>query len=153
MTKQSPKFVPAKSNQLNERFINYIMKDGKKTIARKSFNDAFKIIEEKQGGKVKAQEVFEKAITNVSPILEIKPKRVGGAVYQVPVEVPTERKQALAMRWILIAARSRKGKPISEKLAEELLEAAEGLGAAVKKKDDVHRMAEANRAFAHFARF
>ncbi len=131
------------------KLINHIMKRGKKTIAQKIVYRAFNIIKEKT--KKEPLEVFELAIQNASPLLEIKPKRVGGATYQVPREVRGDRKLALAFRWIINAAQSKKGKPMQEKLAEELMLAAKNEGSAIKKKDDTHRMAEANRAFAHFA--
>lgn len=131
------------------KFINQVMRQGKKTIAQKIVYRAFDIIKEKT--KKEPLEVFEKAFENTSPLLEVKPKRIGGATYQVPREVKGERKLTLATRWIIKAAKSRKGKPMHEKLAEELMEAAENRGAAVKKREDTHRMAEANRAFAHFA--
>ena len=134
---------------LASKLINHIMKRGKKTIAKKIVYRAFDII--KQKTKKEPLEVFELAIQNASPLLEIKPKRVGGATYQVPREVRGDRKLTLAFRWIINAARSKKGKPMHEKLAEELMLAAKNEGAAIKKKDDTHRMAEANRAFAHFA--
>jgi small subunit ribosomal protein S7 len=125
------------------------MKEGKKAIAMKIVYDAFDIAEKKMGKP--ALEVFEKALENVTPQMELRSKRVGGANYQVPIEVRPERKTALALRWIITAARSQKGKPMKEKLAEELMNAANNTGNAVKKKMDVHRMAEANKAFAHFA--
>ncbi len=133
-----------------EKFINSVMKDGKKSTARQVVYDAFNTIQE----KTKAEnpvEVFETAIRNVGPAMEIRSRRVGGANYQVPREVRAERKQALAFRWILLAARSAKGKPMHEKLADELIAAANNQGSAIKKKDDTLRMAEANKAFAHFA--
>lgn len=132
------------------KFINQIMRRGKKTIAKKIIYKAFEIIKEKT--KKEPLDVFEKAIENASPLLEVKPKRVGGATYQIPREVKGDRRMTLAMRWIINAAKTRKGKPMREKLAEELIEASESRGVAVKKKEDTHRMAEANRAFAHFAR-
>lgn len=131
------------------KFINYIMSRGKKTVATKIVYKAFEIIKERT--KKDPIEVFDLAIKNVSPILEIKPKRIGGATYQVPREVRPERKLALTMRWIIAAAKSKKKKPMSEKLANELIEASQNQGVAVKKKEDTHRMAEANRAFAHFS--
>ncbi len=132
-----------------EKFINQIMKKGKKTTARKIVYDAFDIIKEKT--KLNPLEVFEKALENASPLLEVKPKRVGGATYQVPREVRGDRRLALAIRWIISGARSKKGKPMREKLAEELTLTSKNEGLAVRKKEDMHRMAEANRAFAHFA--
>lgn len=131
------------------KFINHIMRKGKKTIARKIVYQAFNIIKEKT--KKDPLEVFEKALENASPLLEVRPKRVGGATYQVPREVKEGRKFALAVKWIANAAKSKKGKPMREKLAEELILASNNEGVAVKKKEDTHRMAEANRAFAHFA--
>ena len=131
------------------RFIGHLMQDGKLTVAQKIVYEAFDIIYErtKKGGL----NVFEQAIKNVSPLLELKSRRVGGANYQVPVPVSGERRQTLAMRWIIEACRKRKGKPMAEKLASELLDASEKTGAAMKKREDTHRMAEANKAFAHFA--
>jgi len=131
------------------KFINYVMKDGKKNTARKIVYGAFDIIKEKT--KQNPIEIFDKALKNTMPYLEVKSKRIGGANYQVPREVRGERKLTLSLRWIINAAKSRKGVPMAEKLAIELMEAAAGQGAAVKKKQDVQKMAEANRAFAHFA--
>ena len=136
------------NSTLVAKFINYIMRRGKKTIARKIVYGSFDIIKEKT--KKEPLEVFDKAVQNASPLLEVKPKRVGGATYQVPREVKGDRRITLAMRWIIKAAKSRKGKPMREKLAEEIILAANNEGAAIKKKNDTHRMAEANRAFAHF---
>jgi small subunit ribosomal protein S7 len=132
------------------RFINYVMKDGKKSTAEKLVYDAFDKI--KATTKEDPMVIFEKALENASPLLEVASRRVGGANYQVPREVRPERKFMLALRWIIGSARSKKGKPMAEKLAEELMAAAKNEGAAIKKKQDMHRMAEANRAFAHFAR-
>ena len=126
------------------------MERGKKTTAQKIVYSAFDIIKEKT--KKEPLEIFKAAIENASPILEVKPKRIGGATYQVPMEVRGERKLALAIRWILEGARSKKGKPMSEKLAEELIDVSNNQGNAIRKKNDTHRMAEANKAFAHFAR-
>jgi small subunit ribosomal protein S7 len=133
-----------------EKFINSVMWDGKKSTARKVVYDALELIKEKS--KVEDPiEVFESAIRNVGPAMEIRSRRVGGANYQVPREVRPERKQALAFRWILLAARGGKGKPMAQRLAEELIAAANNEGVAIKKREDTHRMAEANKAFAHFA--
>lgn len=132
------------------QFINKVMKQGKKTIAQKIVYGAFDIIKEQT--KKEPLEVFKLAIENASPLLEVKPKRIGGATYQVPMEVRGERKLALATRWILEGARNKKGKPMAQKLAEELILASKNEGNAMKKKADTHRMAEANKAFAHFAR-
>lgn len=131
------------------QFINKVMKRGKKTTAKKIVYGAFEIIKEKT--KKEPIEIFEKAIKNTSPLLEVKAKRVGGATYQVPREVKKDRGVTLAMRWMMQAAKSKKGKSMKEKLAEELILASKNEGAAVKKKENTHRMAEANRAFAHFA--
>lgn len=136
-------------NEKISKFINYIMREGKKQTAQRIVYSAFNIIKEKT--KKNPLDVFETALKNVGPLLEVKPKRVGGATYQVPMVVKTKRKEFLAMNWIIQAARQKKGKPMAEKLAEELIEASEGRGWAIKKKEDMHRMAEANRAFAHFA--
>ena len=132
------------------KLVNYVMEDGKKSIARGIVYDAFEIIAEET--KRPALEVFEEAMKNVSPAVEVKSKRVGGANYQVPMPVRGERRFALVFRWILIAARGKKGRPMCEKLATELIAASKNEGDAVKKKMDVQRMAEANRAFAHLAR-
>ncbi len=138
------------SNVIVTKFINQIMRRGKKTIAKKIIYKAFDIIKEKT--KKDPLEIFELAIKNTAPLLEVKAKRVGGATYQVPREVKKDRRITLAMRWIIKAAKTTKGKPMREKLAEELISAANNTGWAVKKKQDTHRMAEANQAFAHFAR-
>jgi len=132
------------------RFINYLMEDGKKAVAEKVMYDALDIIKEKTKGDPMA--VFEKAMENISPMVEVGTKRIGGANYQIPKEVRPERKFTLAARWIIEVARNKKGKPMCEKLSEELMLAANNEGAAIKKKQDTHRMAEANRAFAHFSR-
>ena len=137
------------SNFLVSKLINYVMQSGKKAVAMKVVYDAFEIAEKKAGKP--GLEIFEKALENVTPQMELRSRRIGGANYQVPIEVRPERKTALALRWIIDAARSQKGKPMREKLAEELINAANNTGNAVKKKLDVHRMAEANKAFAHFA--
>ena len=132
-----------------EKFINQVMERGKKTIARKIVYGAFDLI--KTQSKKDPLEVFKKAIENSSPMVQVRSRRVGGATYQVPVEVKPKKQVSLAMKWILAAAESKKGKPMKIKLAEELLAASKNEGSAVKKKEDMHRMAEANRAFAHFA--
>ena len=133
-----------------EKFINSVIWDGKKSTARKVVYDALDIIKEKTKTE-NPVELFETAIRNVSPMMEIRSRRVGGANYQVPREVNPGRKQALAFRWILLAARGGKGKPMADKLAQELIAASNNEGSAFKKKEDTHRMAEANKAFAHFA--
>ena len=139
---------PLYSSKLVTRLINSIMLDGKKGTAQSIVYDAFKQIEEKTGQK--PLEVFEKAIENIAPSLEVKSRRVGGANYQVPVEVRPERKQALALRWLTNYARLRGGHSMAENLANEIIDASNGVGAAVKKREDTHRMAEANKAFAHY---
>ncbi len=132
------------------RFINYLMRKGKKSVAEKVLYSSFDKIQKQT--KQEPIQIFEKALENASPLLEVFSKRVGGANYQVPREVRPERRFLLACRWIINAAKAKKGKPMAEKLAEELVAASKNEGAAIKKKHDVHRMAEANRAFAHFAR-
>ena len=131
-----------------QALINRIMKNGKKSVATRLFYDAMDLIGER--AKRDPIEVLELAMKNVGPIMEVRPRRVGGATYQVPMEVPGDRRQTLAMRWILQAARSRTGKSFSEKLSAELMEAANNQGAAVRKREEAHKMAEANRAFSHF---
>ena len=131
------------------RFINYIMKNGKKSIAEKILYESLDLIKEKTKGDTPI-DIFKIALENVSPIVEVKSKRVGGATYQVPLEVSQNRRVALAMRWILSYARSRKGKTMANRLASELIAASNKEGSAYKKKEDTHKMAEANKAFAHF---
>jgi len=128
--------------------INSLMKKGKKSIARRVVYEAFDLMAERANKD--PVEMFEQAIKNISPRLEVKPRRVGGATYQVPIEVLPARRGSLAMRWLLEATRNRPGKTMAEKLANELMDAAGGTGAAIKRKEDTHRMAEANRAFAHY---
>ncbi len=132
------------------KFINCIMKEGKKETARKVVYGAFNVIKEKS--KIESPlEIFENAIRNAGPSMEVRSRRVGGANYQVPREVRPERRQALAFRWIIEAANTKKGKPMEQKLAEELIAASNNEGEAIKKRDNTHKMAEANKAFAHFA--
>ncbi|OGI61136.1 30S ribosomal protein S7 [Candidatus Nomurabacteria bacterium RIFCSPHIGHO2_01_FULL_39_9] len=131
------------------KFINYMMWDGKKEASRKIVYGALDIIKEKT--KQNPIEVFDVALNNVGPNLEVRTRRIGGANYQVPREVRPERRAALSMRWIALSARSKKGRPMAERLAEELIAASKNEGAAIKKRDDTHKMAEANKAFAHFA--
>ena len=130
------------------KLINYVMERGKKTVEEKIVYNAFDVLKEKT--KKEPMEVFDTAMKNAMPILEVKSRRVGGATYQVPMEVRGGRKFALGSKWIIEAARAKTGKPMAEKLAQELMDAANNVGIAVKKRADVHRMAEANRAFAHF---
>lgn len=129
-------------------FVNRLMRDGKKSLARRLLYQSFDLVEER--AKRPAIEVFEQAIQNVMPQVEVKPRRVGGATYQVPVPVDSHRQLSLAMRWLLMAARRRGGRSMQEKLASEFMDASNNQGAAVKRRDDTHRMAEANRAFSHF---
>ncbi|MCR4322977.1 MAG: 30S ribosomal protein S7 [Candidatus Azambacteria bacterium] len=137
------------NNPIVAKFINIVMKAGKKTIAEKVVYGAFENI--KKTMEKDPMEIFDAAIRNISPLVELKSKRIGGANYQVPREVRGERRLALAFRWLLIAANAKKGKPMAMKLSEEIMLAAKNEGAAVKKKLDTHRMAEANKAFAHFS--
>ena len=139
---------PVYSNLLVAKFVNYIMNDGKKGVAEKIFYGAMNQVRDKT--KTEGLKIFEKAIENASPSVEVKSRRVGGATYQVPIEVPKGRRFYLASQWNISAASNRSGRPMAEKLAIELIAAANGDGGAIKKKDDTHRMAEANKAFAHF---
>lgn len=139
---------PIYGSRLITRFVNRTMKDGKKSIAQRIIYEALSLIQEET--KKEPLEVFESAIKNVAPRMEVRPRRVGGASYQVPQEVRGDRKEALAIRWVLLAARARGGHTMKEKLAGELMDAYNNTGAAIKKRDDTHRMAEANKAFAHF---
>lgn len=131
-----------------QTFIHHIMGRGKKSTAVTLMYDALDMVQEKTGRN--PVEVFEQALKNVGPLMEVRPRRVGGATYQVPMEVPMERRMALAMRWLADAARSRSGKSFEEKLSAELIDAANGQGNAVRKREETHRMAEANRAFSHY---
>jgi small subunit ribosomal protein S7 len=131
-----------------QSFINRVMKNGKKSTATRLTYNAFDLIEKDL--KKDPLEVFQQALKNVSPVMEVKPRRVGGATYQVPMEVPTDRQFALATRWILAAARDRSGRSFSEKLAGELMDAYNNTGSSIRKRDEIHKMAEANRAFSHY---
>jgi small subunit ribosomal protein S7 len=131
-----------------QEFINRMMRDGKKSVATRVMYDTLTLVGDR--AKREPMEVFDQALKNVAPLIEVKPRRVGGATYQVPVEVAADRRLALGMRWLLAAARSRAGKSMAEKMANELLDAANNTGAAVKRKEETHKMAEANRAFAHY---
>ena len=139
---------PIYDSKVVTKLINHIMKDGKKGTAQKIIYEAFDIVKEKTGED--AMTVFEKAMSNIKPSLEVKSRRVGGANYQVPVEVKPDRAQALAFRWLAQYARLRNGHSMAENLANEIIDASNGTGASVKKKDDTHKMAEANKAFAHY---
>ncbi len=153
--KQAPKRKIKGDAKYNDadvaKFINYIMRRGKKSVAENVVYGAFDIIKEET--KQDPRHVFHKALKKISPLLEVRGKRVGGANYQVPFQVRGERRFTLGCRWLIEASKNRKGKPMYEKLAAEILDAVNGEGAAVKKREDVHRMADANKAFAHFARF
>lgn len=140
---------PIYNNKIVTKFINYLMLDGKKSTAAKVFYGALELAE-KRGGEQKGIEIFEAAIDNVKPVMEVKSRRVGGATYQVPVEVRPARQQALALRWIISFARKRSERTMVERLANELLDAANSRGSAFKKKEDTYKMAEANKAFAHY---
>jgi small subunit ribosomal protein S7 len=135
-------------NLVVQEFINRMMRRGKKSVATSVMYRSLDLVAER--AKREAMEVFDQALKNVAPLIEVKPRRVGGATYQVPVEVPPDRRMTLAMRWILAAARARAGKSMAEKLAGELLDAANNTGSAIKKREETHKMAEANRAFAHY---
>ena len=139
-----PKF----NDKLVAKFINDLMREGKKSLAEKICYEAFKIIEQKT--KEEPVKIFKQAMENVKPVIEVKSRRVGGSTYQVPVEVRTERRVALAMRWIIGFSKARQGKTMQEKLAGELLDAAQNRGASVKKREDTHKMADANKAFSHY---
>ena len=139
---------PMYNSKLVTKLINNVMLDGKKTVAQKIVYDAFDIIKEKE--QKDPLEVFEEALNNVMPVLEVKARRVGGATYQVPLEIRPERRQTLGLRWLVSYARNRHEKTMAEKLAGEILDAIAGNGGAFKKKEDMHRMAEANKAFAHY---
>ncbi len=139
---------PIYNSKLFTKLVNQVMWDGKKSRAEQICYGAFEIISQKTGRN--SQEVFEEAIKNITPLLEVRARRVGGANYQVPVEVRVERKQTLALRWLISYSRKRGEKTMAERLAGELMDAANGAGASVKKREDTHKMAEANRAFAHY---
>jgi len=139
---------PIYNSKIVTKLINNIMLDGKKTVAQKIVYDAFEIVKEKENKD--ALEVFEAALNNIMPVLEVKARRVGGATYQVPIEIRAERRQTLGLRWLVNYARNRHEKTMAEKLAGELIDAVNQTGGAVKKKEETHRMAEANKAFAHY---
>ena len=139
---------PKYNNVQVAMFINRLMRDGKKSTARRVMYEAMEKVEERSNRN--PVEIFEQALQNITPMVEVKPRRVGGSTYQVPVEGNPYRRTSLAMRWLLTAARNRSGHDMSDRLANELMDAANGQGAAVKRKDDTHRMAEANRSFSHY---
>lgn len=134
-----------------QQFINKVMQRGKKSVAEKIVYQALELAADRL--KRTPMEVFDIALRNAGPVIEVRPKRVGGATYQVPVEVKSDRRQSLAMRWLLMSARARSGKPMHERLATELMDAFNNTGSTIKRKEDVQRMAEANRAFSHYGRF
>ena len=142
---------PKYGSVLVQQFINKLMMEGKKGLAERIVYGAFDAIQSRTGRE--PLEVFELAMRNATPVIEVKPRRVGGATYQVPVQIEGPRRQSLAMRWLLAAARGRPGKSMQEKLANELLDAFNNTGATIKRREDTHRMAEANRAFSHYGRF
>jgi small subunit ribosomal protein S7 len=139
---------PKYKSPLVSRFINVVMKEGKKSVAEKIVYKSFEILSQKTGKP--PLEAFQKALDNVRPLLEIKPRRIGGATYQVPIEVRPDRGLSIAMRWVRNFARAKKGKPMQIKLSDELFDAFKGEGLAIKKREDTHKMAEANKAFAHY---
>ena len=139
---------PQFNSRLASMMISRLMKHGKKSTAQRILSDAFSLISERTGGN--AVELFETAVKNATPLVEVRARRVGGATYQVPVEVKTKRAQALALRWIMDATRKRKNKTMAEKLYAEILDASQNKGSAIKKREDTHKMAESNKAFAHF---
>ena len=147
VAKRTPSPDPVYGNLLMTRFVHTLMLDGKKTLAERIFYNSLDVASQRVGKE--PLEVFQKAIQNVRPLIEVKPRRVGGATYQVPVEVKAERGTALAIRWVIANARKRSGRSMIEKLAGEFSDASNGVGASVKKKEDTHKMAQANRAFAH----
>lgn len=148
---KNKKYIPEDSSPLQEKFINYLMIQGKKSTAKRIFNETLRLLSKKESGD--PEKIFRTAIDNVKPQLEVKAKRIGGAVYQVPREVKPDRQIALAFRWIIQAAKAKKGAPMAQKLASELFDASKEQGSAMKKKEDTHRMAEANKAFAHLAKY
>ncbi len=151
MSKTKKVYIPEGSNPMQEKFINCMMQRGKKSISRSIFAEAMKTIRDQ--GVQTPEEIFEKAVRNVMPNMEVKAKRVGGSVYQIPVEVKPKRQLTLSIRWIIDACRTKKGRAMAQKLANELMEASKETGGAFKKREDVHRMASANKAFAHLARY
>lgn len=139
---------PVFGDKLITRFVNNLMRDGKKNVARKILYQAFEVIEEESGDE--GMEIFKEALSNVTPVVEVRARRVGGSTYQVPVEVRPDRGTALGMRWLITASKGRNDKSMARRLSRELLDASNNEGGAVRKKDEVHRMAEANKAYAHF---
>lgn len=146
--KRQPTPDPVYHSELVTRFINRMLLDGKRSVAERIFYGAMEVVEQRAGAP--ALEVFERAMRNVMPVVEVRPRRVGGATYQVPIEVRPDRRQSLGIRWMVTSARRRGGKTMIDKLSNEILDAANNAGAAVKKREDSHRMAEANKAFGHY---
>ncbi|MEK7167248.1 MAG: 30S ribosomal protein S7 [Patescibacteria group bacterium] len=148
---------PKYNNIVIAKFINHVMRNGKKTIAQKIVYGCFDILKEKiekiEKRDINVLDIFDKVLKNITPIMEVRGKRIGGANYQVPVEIRGNRKITLGLRWLITAAKARKGRSMKEKLTMEMLDALNNTGGTIKKKEDVYRMAQANRAFAHFARF
>jgi small subunit ribosomal protein S7 len=154
--KRTPNPDPKFGNVKYAKFINYLMERGKKTVAQKIFYTALDIVTDKMKDHEEvtdARQIFDISLKNISPLMEIKGRRVGGSNYQVPMEVQEPRRTSLGMKWIIAAARAKKGAPMAQKLAGEIIDGFNKVGAAYKKREDTHRMAEANKAFAHFARF
>lgn len=151
MAQKRPTFIPEGSSLLQEKFINCVMRGGKKTIAQRIFKDAMDIIASK--GHKDPVKIFEKALDTIKPALEVKAKRIGGAVYQIPMEVKPARQMTLSIRWLLETTRGKRNAPMAQKLANELMLAINNEGAAIKKRDDVMKMAAANKAFAHYAKY
>lgn len=149
--KHQATYIASYSTPLLEKFINYVMLDGKKSVARQVVKDMLQIIKDKT--KQDPLKTFEQALTNIKPAMEVRAKRIGGSVYQIPMEVKPQRQIMLAFRWVIDVARKGKGAPMAKKLANELLLAFNNEGSAIKKKEDTHRMAQANKAFAHYARY
>ncbi len=149
--KRIPLPDPRYNSVIVQQFINKVMQRGKKSVAERIVYQALELASDRL--KRTPMEVFDIALRNAGPVIEVRPKRVGGATYQVPVEVKSDRRQSLAMRWLLMSARARSGKPMHERLATELMDAFNNTGSTIKRKEDVQRMAEANRAFSHYGRF
>ena len=140
---------PVYSDLIVAKFVNNLMKDGKKSVAEKIFYDSLNLISKKENTD-SPLDIFKKALKNAAPVVEVKSKRIGGATYQVPIDIPENRRMALAMRWIITFARSRKGNSMVDRLCSELVSASKNEGSTIKKKEDTHKMAEANKAFSHF---
>ena len=151
MAQKRLNIIPEGSSPLQEKFINCIMRGGKKSVAQRIFNDTMSIIAER--GNKEPLKIFEKALDTIKPTLEVKAKRIGGAVYQIPMEVKPARQMTLCIRWLLSVTRVKRNAPMAKKLADELLLAVNGEGATIKKRDDVMKMAQANKAFAHYAKY